>query len=59
LVSITTAAARLDTSRRTIYRLRERGELEIVYLSPDLPRVRETDLDRLVARGASHLREAA
>jgi excisionase family DNA binding protein len=58
LASITRAAQRLDTSRRSIYRLHERGELEIVYLGPRSPRVREADLDRLVRDGVSH-RQAA
>ncbi len=52
LVTITAAAERLSASRRSVYRLNERGVLDFVYLSPDMPRVRERDLAALVENGA-------
>jgi hypothetical protein len=52
LVTITAAADRLSASRRSVYRLNERGVLDFVYLSPDMPRVRERDLVALVENGA-------
>ena len=51
LVRLTAAAERLDTSRSSLYRLRDRGVLEFVYLAPDMPRVRERDIAALVEGG--------
>jgi excisionase family DNA binding protein len=50
LLTITEAREVLRVSRRTIYRLHARGELELVHLSADLPRVPLASLARLMRR---------
>jgi hypothetical protein len=39
------------------YRLKDRGVLKFVYLSPDMPRVRERDLAALIENGAVPCRD--
>jgi hypothetical protein len=52
LLRLAAAAKRLDASRSTLYRLRDRGLLPFVYLTVDTPRLRESDVARLVKHGA-------
>jgi predicted DNA-binding transcriptional regulator AlpA len=51
LVRLAEAAKRLDASRSSLYRLRDRGLLPFIYLAPDMPRVRERDLSALIEQG--------
>jgi excisionase family DNA binding protein len=50
LLTIPNVARRLTVSIRSVYRLIERGELPIVRILPDTPRVRVTDIDALITR---------
>ena len=50
LLTIPAAARRLTVSVRSVYRLIERGELTVLRILPDAPRVRATDLDALIMR---------
>ena len=47
LITLAKAAELLSVSRRTIVRLCERGDLEMVRVTPDTPRVRMADVIKL------------
>ena len=47
LITLAKAAELLSVSRRTVVRLCDRGDLEVVRLTPDTPRVRTEDVIRL------------
>ena len=49
LLTITAAAAYVSLSRTSIYKLIERGDLPVVRLLPDAPRIKRSDLDALIA----------
>ena len=49
LLTITAAARYLSLCRTSIYKLVEQGDLHVVRLLPDAPRIRRTELDALVA----------
>jgi len=49
LLTITAAARYLSLSRTSVYKLIERGDLAVVRLLPDAPRIHRQDLDALIA----------
>lgn len=53
LVKRRDAAERLGVSEATIRRLIRKGELTEVRVTPDCPRVRVVDIDRLVSSGGA------
>jgi len=48
LIRLEEAARILAVSRRTVVRMAGKGHLEILYITPDLPRVRRRDVLALV-----------
>lgn len=49
LLKLKDVAAILGIHYRTVWRLRDRGVLDVIYVGTKSPRVRSTDLERLVA----------
>lgn len=49
LVTVAEAARILCISQRTVYRMVERGQLQVIKVTPDTPRVRRADLEALVS----------
>lgn len=52
LVTVVEAAKMLSVSRRTIYRLIDKGVLSVVMITPDAPRLRVRDLIDLIQKYA-------
>ena len=60
LLTITDAARYLSLSRTSIYKLIERGDLHVVRLLPDAPRIHRQTMDALIAaRTVAHAPENA
>ncbi len=59
LMTFEEVASALAVSARTIYRMIDRGQLPVVRVTPDAPRIRASTVHALITRGSAETAEAS